>query len=253
MWHTDFESTFRGLPAMLEVKLGRWLPKGWDGTADWIVWSDEYRAFVLGDLKTIKPEGMAWIEKDGIKEEHRWQVSSYWYALRNMGLPLVKGYMVYYLPMSPLIGKDISPLLLEGKLIDESIIIPHMEDRWNQTQAYLSGILPNLKSSKGVPHESYYLREHLAPVQERHQVVRWNKAMGVFDIKLEPHWSANYCPFPNELCDCSTQRSEKIGHYMKWLDEVQRFVVNYVPRKGYEDVPIEVTLTTQQERKLLGD
>ena len=60
------------------------------------------------------------------------------------------------------------------------------------------------------------------------QKVYWNKQQGVFDLKLVPHWSAEFCPYPDELCGCSKQGTTKVGHYT--LDG------NYVPRKDYEDV-----------------
>jgi hypothetical protein len=66
---------------MQEVKLDRrWLPDGWSGTADWIFWNADLGGFVLGDLKTIKGDGITWIEKDGAKREHLWQLSAYWHA-----------------------------------------------------------------------------------------------------------------------------------------------------------------------------
>jgi hypothetical protein len=58
---------------------------GWaheaSGTADWVFWNADLGWFVLGDMKTIKGDGIAWIEKDGAKREHLWQLSCYWHAL----------------------------------------------------------------------------------------------------------------------------------------------------------------------------
>jgi hypothetical protein len=51
------------------VKLDRWMPEGWSGTADWVFWNADLGGFVLGDLETIKGDGITWIEKDGAKSE----------------------------------------------------------------------------------------------------------------------------------------------------------------------------------------
>src|SRR6266487_3994845 len=119
LWHDFFEGVFRGQPVMTEVQLDRWLPRGWSGRADWIVWNDEYKGFVLGDLKTTKGEGMMFIERDGIKPEHQWQASAYWYALKAMGIPLVKGYAIYYLPMNATKDGYGLPILMEGTPLPE--------------------------------------------------------------------------------------------------------------------------------------
>lgn len=236
---------------MLEVSLDRWLPTGWAGTADWIQWSSEYRAFVLGDLKTIKPEGMRWIEQGGIKEEHMWQVSAYWHALKKMGLPLVKAFNVYYLPMQPLIGEpNLEPLLLEAKPLEEEVILPVMESRWVATRDYLNEWAETSGKMKWPNNEippGQYLNSKLAPVQERRQVIRWNKPMGVFDVKLEPHWSADYCPFPDELCDCRHGKREKIGHF-----SATETAYGYAARKGFEEIKLEVELDNKQKEKLFA-
>ena len=66
---------------MAEVNLTPWMPTGWSGTADWLFWHPEYEGFVLGDLKTSKGEAIKWKERDGMSEEHLWQLSAYWHAL----------------------------------------------------------------------------------------------------------------------------------------------------------------------------
>lgn len=248
MWHTFFEGMFsrHRLPVMTEVKLDRWLPEGWSGTADWIFWSDEYRAFILGDLKTIKGEGMEYINKDGIKTEHLWQLSSYWYALETMGLPLVKAFFVCYLPQNVPTGSNVEPSMQEGRPLDRELVLDTMKDRWHATRAYLDLVSETDNNTRtldkrGPTEAELYLNEHLAPVQERVQIVRWTKATGVFDVKFAPHWSASYCPFPNELCDCSEQGVTKIGEYD--LDGT------YKPRKGYEDETPTVEPTLAQYKK----
>lgn len=245
MWHALFETLFRKKKKLVatEVSLDRYLPEGWSGTADWIAWSDKYRAFDLGDLKTIKGEGMAYVNRDGIKLEHMWQLSAYWYALENMGLPLVKRFCVLYLPMNvPQASDPVEPRMHEGKPLDRELVLGTMADRWKATKRYLAGLdyqRAAAMSSSPAPKFSYDTSD-LAPVQDRVQALRWSKQSGVFDVKLIPHWSAAFCPFPDELCDCSTQGQTKIGHYT--LDGT------YVPRKGYEEVAPTVEPTPAQLR-----
>ena len=264
MWHSFFEATFRQarLPVMTEVRLDRWLPEGWTGTADWLMWSDEYRAFVLGDLKTIKGEGMTFVERDGIKDEHLWQLSAYWYAAEAMGIPLVKTFLVLYLPQNVPTGESVSPFLAEGRPLDREIVMFQMQDRWAKTKAYLAELdatkrrhLNQASATVGVtpyahflsPPYAGYINDKLAPEQERVQILRWNGKQGVYDVKLAPHWSAAYCPYPNELCACSEQGTEKIGQFRFYegdglpdnLDSVY-----YDPRKGYEDIEPTVSAPT---------
>lgn len=257
MWHERFEGLMRrsNAPVMLEVRLTPWLVEGWSGIADWIAWSDEYRAFVLGDLKTIKAEGMAWVKKGGIKQEHLWQLSAYWYALEKMGLPLVKAFNVLYLPMSPL--DDIEPALMEGVPLDRDLVLGTMVDRAAATRKYLNAVL-ELKTAAyhhdDAPYDEqdprHYLNEHLAPIPEREQVVRWNKEQGVFDVKLQPHYSAMFCLYPHELCDCSTKGTTKIGQW-EWAEYGGGMAAVYTPRKGYEEYGApDVELSSAQIKKL---
>lgn len=258
MWHSFYEATFRRakLPVMTEVKLDRWLPEGWSGTADWLMWSDEYKAFVLGDLKTIKGEGMPYVERDGIKDEHLWQLSAYWYACEAMGIPLVKAFVVLYLPQNVPAGENPQPLLAEGRPLDRELVIGTMQERWQKTSDYLDELwLCKEHSEDGSVN---WLQPSLAPEQERVQILRWNGKQGVYDVKLAPHWSTAYCPYPNELCACSEQGTNKIGHFK--LNEGVISVshksdgqpgaalgaqVEYVPRKtkdeDYSDIELTVT------------
>jgi hypothetical protein len=71
--------------------------------------------------------------------------------------------------------------------------------------------------------------------------VVWNKPQKGFDLKLVPHWSAEFCPFPDSLCGCSKQGENKVGQYD--LDG------NYTPRKGFEDVWAVEKPTDNEYRK----
>lgn len=253
MWHTFFESVFRvnKLPVMTEVKLDRWLPEGWSGTADWLMWSDEYRAFVLGDLKTAKGEGMSFVERDGIKDEHLWQLSAYWYAVEAMGLPLVKAFNVLYLPMNATSDSKVTPLLAEGRPLPREEVMFQMTERWRLTKAYLKQVSHDghtmLNRAGAEWHgQSFplnaYLNDLLAPEQERVQILRWNGKQKVYDVKLAPHWSTAYCPYPNELCACSEQGTNKIGSF-QYLHHPEGDQVVYCPRAEDEFKDIKPTVT----------
>src|SRR4051812_41279757 len=92
LWHNWLNDALRrlGVPYMAEVNLTPWMPEGWGGTTDGLMWSPEHKGFVLVDFKTTKGEGMSYIAKGGAKEEHIWQTSLYWHAAKKMGIPLVK-------------------------------------------------------------------------------------------------------------------------------------------------------------------
>lgn len=198
LWHTYFEDIFRGKPVMTEVKLDQWLPEGWSGTADWIIWNHELQGFVLGDLKTIKGEGIQWVGKEGIKAEHQWQVSSYWWALYNAGLPMADGYLVYYLPQNQVVQRgsfaDVKPLTLQGDVIPEEVIFPVMASRWTKTKLYIESLYwgdPCPTDENWIGDADDYVNEYLAPVQDRVQKKLKNRTTGNHDVVLVPHWSAN--------------------------------------------------------------
>jgi hypothetical protein len=251
----------KGVPFMQEVRLNQWLPEGWAGTADWIFFHPEYQAFVLGDLKTNKGEGIKWLAS-GPKDEHLHQVSAYWYALRDMGLPLLKGFGILYLPKNEVVGERVEPILHEREPLDEGYMRELMESRWAATELYLSDVARSRHEwfEDQVP---LYLHDTLAPAQDRVQRYFWNGTQNVFDVKLVPHWSAAYCPFPTELCDCREQKPEKIGHWHKQSEQDAKMQgyetwvrgwdwVEYKPRKGYEAIEPLVKPTEAEWRKRYG-
>lgn len=222
MWHDLIREYFvhEGWAAMGEVRLGQFLPEGWQGTADWLFWDFEKRCFVLGDLKTIKGEGMYWVERDGAKPEHIAQLSAYYWALVDAGMPIRKGLYVCYLPMNPDANsrvEKVEPTLIEVTPLDKDYLHGIMAEKWDKTQAYLA--------------DGEVLSEKLEPPTPREQQLIWDRAKGHYDLKLVPSWKTRYCPYPNELCDCSEQGTTKIGHF-----ENKEGAVIYTARKGYENV-----------------
>lgn len=232
MWHEWIGGVLKrlGIPAMLEVNLTPWLPEGWSGTADLVVWNPERKAWVLVDLKTTKGESIVWIQRRGAKDDHILQTSSYWHALRKMGLPLVKRVLVYYLPKNDDRGPNpVEPVLVDFEPMDARTLGTLMTGRGKAITTYLD----SLPDRAPEPDEyDYWLTDALAPPQGREQKLSFSRTSGMHEVKLVPHWSAAYCPFPDELCPCSTFGTEKIGAFDQsgvWF-----------PRKGYEHYEPEV-------------
>lgn len=226
MWHRDFEDMFRkaNLAVMTEVNVTPWLPEGWGGIADWLIWNPKLNQFVLTDLKTTKGEGIRFIKEQGAKKEHMWQASAYLMALKNGGFPMADRFVIYYLPMNDTVDRneEVEPLAMLCEPVDSHLLLSELEYRRERTRVYLNSL------PEGEVNISELVTSELEPTLDREQKVYWNSKMDVFDLKLTPHWLTRYCPFPLELCDCSEQKAEKIGHYT--LEK------KYVPRSGYSDI-----------------
>ena len=226
MWHKQLGKWLvkNGVPVMVEVNLNPWLPKGWGGTADQIYWHPEYKAFFLTDVKTTKGESLKYRIRSGASEEHILQTSTYWHALKKMGLPLIKQIGVYYLPKNDTRSKDdlITPVMIEFEPLPVRALTAQMAARKKRVDTYLDSLPDNLK------HVGDFLTDELEPVQPMIQRVYRDKASGDNVLKLVPHWTTQFCDYPAELCGCSEQKSTTIGRY----DEAG----NYTPRKGFEDI-----------------
>lgn len=237
MWHNWLVEKLiaRGLTVMHEVKVSPWLPKGWSGTADHLIYDDKRRAFALNDLKTTKGEGLKWVLRDGAKEEHIWQGSAYYHALAAGKFPLLDRFTITYLPMNDTTDRDeeIEPVIMAVKPLDRDLVWGVMEDRWAKTSAYLA-TLPEAWVDEDWISTDEYVTEALEPPIARVQKLFWDGKNQRWDVKLVPHWSTQFCPFPVELCDCSTQGVNKIGAWVLNDD------LTYEPRKGYEDIEVSV-------------
>ena len=257
LWHEWFHEALvkAGIPFFYELKLDEYMPEGWSGTADWVFYDKRYKAFVLGDLKTARGEAMYWIERDGAKIEHVWQLSAYYYALLKMGLPMVKGFAVMYWPMNDASNLDVVlPSVQECEPLPKEKVLTEMTTRWEKSTQYLESVSPEAFQP------STWLSDKLAPPIAREQKLFWNRATKVFDLKLVPHWTSRFCPYSDDLCDCSQQGVTKVGQYKfyqgdglsDWPDSWQ-----YEARKGYEDVePLDAPSKSEQrkrEKEVLAD
>lgn len=254
MWHELLRDYFinDGLALMAEVRLGKYLPEGWDGTADWLFWDFERRCFVLGDLKTTKGEGMYYIEQEGAKADHIAQLSAYYHALRDSGMPLRKGFFVLYLPMNQ--DSDgrlerVEPLKVECVPMARDVLHGIMNERWSLSKNYLVSVAASVAERRDYQareHPETYVTDGLAPPLEREQKVFWDRKSGRYDVKLVPSWRTRFCPFDAAFCDCSTQGTTKVGHFTYNEGEIV-----YEPRRGFEEVaPISAPSSSDFERKL---
>ncbi len=228
-----------GIPVMREVKLGQWLPEGWTGTADFLFFDPSSEAWVLADLKTTKGESCRYIANTGAKDEHIWQASAYFYALVEMGLPMLDRFGIIYLPKNSTTDGTADVIISDVKPLDEDLVYGRMGERWELTQAYLSSLEEP---------EAEWVNSTLAAPQERVQSLTWDNKRGIWDVKLVPHWSAAYCEFPDELCDCNTAKPNKIGHWVLSDDSD----LTYLPRKGYEEYEPEVEPSSKQVKEKMN-
>lgn len=203
LWHEEVEKMLKGKMVMTEVDLTEYLPDPWTGRCDWLEWDASEGAFVVNDLKTIKPEGIAWL-KGKPKEDHIWQVSAYAVGANQSGIPVAGWGVVHYLPLG--VGAD--PISLEFKLIPEYDVLERMRGVYDCCLDYKD--------------DASLLHDHPAPEPR----LSFNKAMNVVDVKMVPHWTSMYCPYPS-TCGCGNQKTFKVGHFTKSL--------NYVPRIGYRE------------------
>lgn len=234
MWHEYMHAALRaqGVPYMAEVNMTPWMPAGWGGTLDGL-FLDPGVAFTLVDFKTTKGEGLRYILRDGAKDEHIWQTSIYWYAAKSMlagAGKLKKVIAVYYLPKNDTRNKDevIEPVLMDFDPLPLRTIMDVATGRAEAVAQYKDSLPKQYYTEQGITALKDWVTDALAPEQERTQVLYQDRKTGTWDVKLKPHWSAAYCPFPDELCSCSRQGENKIGYYDS--------DGTYYPRDGYEDI-----------------
>ena len=137
-----------------------------------------------------------------------------------------------YWPMNDTSSMDVVlPSVQECEPLPKEQVLTEMTTRWEKSTQYLES-LGSSRTTKEL------LTDKLEPVQSREQKLFWNKSTKVFDLKLVPHWSSRFCPYPDELCNCSEQGVNKIGHY-HFVKEFQGYDIEdwvYEARNGYEDV-----------------
>lgn len=214
----------QGVAVMQELKMQDWMPRGWSGRPDGFYWLDKYQAFALADYKTMKPEGIPWVARDGVKEAHLWQTSMYYHAAVNRGFPMVKRAVVGYLPkdQSSKPGERVDVTLVDFEPLPKDLVWGEAERRLECVTRYVASVeharldrIAGPEPSRGpLSYTSEdFLTDVLEPVQDRVPKLVWDKARCVWNVVLQPHWSARYCPFSDELCGCRNQGQTKIGEW----------------------------------------
>lgn len=216
-WHERMNKAIMrvGWPYMQEVRLTDYLPEGWGGRADGLIFDPEARAWVLGDYKTARSESLNYLGRDGAKEAHVWQGSAYFYALLKMGLDMFDEFFILYWPIQNEGTKAVTePIIVSCSPLPQEQVQNLMEERWELTKEYLESL-----AILHYPHEDnnavWWLSHKLAPEMERELKVSWNKTRDCFDVKLVPNWATAYCPYDDALCACSKQGTTKIGEWRR--------------------------------------
>jgi len=220
LWHEFLHEGLKrqGVPILTEINVDEGLPDGWSGTADWLIWNKGKRRFDLTDLKTTKGEGMSFLGTEP-KEEHHAQASAYYYALVNMGYPMSDDIHVLYLPMNQPTWKNsaqVGPVVLSARPLEYNALNIKMRNRARKMEQFLYEF----------DHTGNLLNPYLAEPMERVQ-----KMNSRFEVSLNPHWLTKYCPYPDNLCNCNTQKTTKIGEWRNGDAGWQ-----YLPRRGYESI-----------------
>lgn len=251
MWHEYLGEVLqnKGVPVVRELSVTPWLPEGWAGTADYLFFDPEHQAWVLADLKTMKGEGIRFVKKDGAKPEHLWQLSAYYHALVDAGFEIVDRFSIIYLPKNDTPDKNdsVEPVVADCKPLPKELLWEVMEERRNELMIYL----PTVKA------QDAYVTPWIADPMPRVQKMWWNSKTEVFDVKLVPHWSSAYCPYPNELCDCSEAGTTKIGEWAidrlaAITDKLTEDSCIYIPRAGYKEIEPELKPDAKEIKKRYG-
>ncbi|MEM2991057.1 MAG: hypothetical protein QXQ02_07735, partial [Halobacteria archaeon] len=192
------------------------LPAGWTRTRRWVLCNPAHYSWLLVDFKTVRGEAISWLPKKGVKEEHRWQLSAYWHALKRKRLPLISTFLVLYWPMNEVFKDPVAPVLLEDKPLPEDQVFGYMQEVHEAVEEY----------KRELERTGNYLNSKLAPPPPREQKIFFNKRLGIYDVKLVPSWHERFCEFSPALCPRS--KVEKIGHFTP--------DGKYVPRPGFEHI-----------------
>jgi hypothetical protein len=234
---------YEEVPFMSEINLTPWMPPGWGGTCDMLIFNPESKRFRLLDIKTTRGDAIKWLKGEA-KPEHVHQVSSYYHAVDQSGIAKLDPVAtVLYWPITDTEAKPL-PQAIDFKPLPKKELGTLMKSRRDAAVAYVASLPKEALDMAGtvvgendwtpeaeVTDYSIFHTPKLAPIHPREQVLHRNNAAGTYDLKTKPHWSAGFCDYPGILCGCRNQAGvTKIGHY---LPEGQGW--KYVPRKGFED------------------
>jgi hypothetical protein len=213
LWHEFLSKAVRNCkyPCLSEINLDAGLPEGWTGTADLLVTEDS-NSWILYDLKTLYSlKALDYIPKD----EHIWQVSCYYHALREIGFS-VTDVILYYLPILPgtsgVSQTDSRGIPIIVEPIDKEIV-------WEEMYEIRRSVLSFAES-----YEKGMFPENLAPFPD--PTFKLQKLKTLWKVWAYPHWSYRYCIF-GDICGCSNQPEKRlVAKYYPRSSELELFIDN---------------------------
>ena len=188
-WHEYIQGLLYGQPAMHEVDLTPWLPTGWSGRADTLLFDPSTQLWRLYDYKTT--DNVKKVEEWGIKGTHAIQTASYAHGFTNMGLPFHEEAQVVYIPISG-VGE---PLIC-------TVDVSAAEQRRAVSTMY------------GVRNS---VLDYPEPPDWPEDLVHYRRTLGGVTVHWQHHMSRGFCPFPDEVCGCRVNdlKWHKMGTF-KW-------------------------------------
>lgn len=188
-WHKRIMGWLQGAPAMFEVTLTPWLPEGWAGTFDILLYDAHQMDWHLKDLKTI--EDIKKVETWGIKGTNAIQTQAYAGAIAKMGLRLNPVAEVVYIP----IAGDGEPTTFEVPVTPEAQEMARltMLDVQQRVLAYTD--LPPIPAD----------------------LVHYRRTLEGVTVHGQSHMSRGFCPFHAEICGCKVESLKwtKLGTFRK--------------------------------------
>lgn len=191
-WHDFLDQALKGTPTMRELDLGLWLPYGWAGTCDCLLYEPSTRRWRLKDYKTT--DNMAKKLEWGLPDTYRKQINAYWTAVNEMGLDVEYECDVVMIPIA-------------GDTNHTHTFKVDVEHPWDTIteMMVIHGMATN-----GVNGEMPPIPDDLIHLRRNRQGV---------SIHRQNHMSRLHCPFPSDVCGCKVDdvKWKKLGDFtMVW-------------------------------------
>lgn len=195
-----------------EVDVSRGLPEGWAGTADFIVKDAASGEIAVYDLKVVSSSAKYYSDiaaqyyqvtnKQSSQlplEDHKWQVSSYCYALKKMGIPATRAFVCYlFIDNYFHFGTKYQyrPTEYEVDLVSDE----DLEKRFKE----VSGRVERWKKTSVLP-------DYLEPEQKLKAIPNWRKPEK-YVLEQRIDWRCKACPFYPRFCH-PNQFEGKVGQF----------------------------------------
>jgi hypothetical protein len=201
LWHKWIEG-FAKLEGAAEVDLTTGMPSGWSGTADFIQaprTDIDYPFHILWDFKTTSAKSMPYI--NGVKPEHKWQLSMYYRAAESLGYNLANSFTVLYIP-------------IDGGQWKKVISAPYTENKILNRVAEVEQAVYLFQNTRVLP-------EH--PGLE--WSVKYDKYRTRWLVKRAAPWWTKYCAYGDE-CPCGGLKEQRVGWWY-WNDRDQAYELKF--------------------------